>query len=155
MPRKWRRVSPPEVVSGLRSRMGVGGCSCGKLAEAAGSSRESGKNDIKPGKMQAGWRAGCEGGRRGRQLPGLRIQREGWWSFPAGLRTWTSALLPSVLAPPVFTEGLLCAKAESQSLGRPCWLLELTLPGGKVRAARENNLLDRGVTGKGGHQGRR
>lgn len=77
MPRKWRRVSPPEVVSGLRPRVGVGGCSCGKLAETASSSRESGKNDIKPGKMQAGWRAGCEGGRRGRQLPGLRTQREG------------------------------------------------------------------------------
>lgn len=30
------------------------GCSCGKLAGAASSSRESGKNDIKPGKMQAG-----------------------------------------------------------------------------------------------------
>lgn len=100
MPRKRRRVSPPEVVSGLRSRMGVGGCSCGKLAEAAGSSRESGKNDIKPGKMQAGWRAGCEGGRRGRQLPGLRTQREGPQEFPSKPREpWASAVLPSVLAP--------------------------------------------------------
>lgn len=77
MPRKRRRVSPPEVVSGLRSRMGVGGWSCGKLAEAAGSSRESGKNDIKPGKMQAGWRAECEGGRRGRRGLALRTQSEG------------------------------------------------------------------------------
>lgn len=48
-------LPPPQAVLALWS-WGKG-YSYGKLAEAAGSSRESGKNDIKPGKMQAGWRA--------------------------------------------------------------------------------------------------
>lgn len=111
----------PEVVSGLRWRMGVEGCNCGKLAEATGSSRESGKNDIKPGKMQAGWRAGCEGGgRESSCLDGEREPREeAEQSFAAGLEKHERALRSCSLG---FIEGLLCAKAESQALGRQCWL---------------------------------
>lgn len=75
----------PEVVSGLQWRMGVGGCNCGKLAEAAGSSRESGKNDIKPGKMQAGWRAGCEGGGGESSCLDGERRAEADQSFAAGL----------------------------------------------------------------------
>lgn len=76
----------PEVVSGLRWRMGVGGCNCGKLAEAAGSSRESGKNDIKPGKMQAGWRALCEGGGGESSCLDREPREETDQSFAAGLK---------------------------------------------------------------------
>lgn len=88
----------PLVVSGLRSRMGVGGCNCGKLAEAAGSSRESGKNDIKPGKMQAGWRAGCEGGGGGNSCLDQESREEANQSFPVGLENHEQALsFPSFL----------------------------------------------------------
>lgn len=75
----------PEVVSGLRSRMGVEGCNCGKLAEATSSSRESGKNDIKPGKMQAGWRDGCEGGGGENSCLDRDPREEADQSFPVGL----------------------------------------------------------------------
>lgn len=88
----------PEVVSGLRSRMGVGGCNCGKLAEAAGSSRESGKNDIKPGKMQAGWRAGCEGGGGENSCLDREPREEANQSFPVGFENHERELsFPSFL----------------------------------------------------------
>lgn len=50
-----------------------------------------------------------------------------------------------------FIEGLLCAKAESQALGRHWWL-----PGaypGSWEGTSENNQEDKGATGIRGHQG--
>jgi hypothetical protein len=72
------------------------------LAEAAGSSRESGKNDIKPGKMQArpdGGPKSALGGEREGRGEGVRWRlrkKWGWRGFRnccRNLRTFTDSLL--------------------------------------------------------------
>lgn len=90
---KEEGLPPPQAVSGGLWSWGRG-YTCGKLAEAAGSRRESGKNDIKPGKMQAGWRAQAgpgrwEGGREGggptdRKEEGPGREHKSWFGKTRG-----------------------------------------------------------------------
>ena len=108
---KEEGLPPPQAVSGGLWSWGRG-YPCGKLAEAAGSRRESGKNDIKPGRMQAGWRAQAgpgrgEGGREGggptekRRGAGERTQELVWENLG------TVTTIPSFLHPQILIEGLL------------------------------------------------